>query len=183
MYYAKEDTPRPYPLGYGIYANLPDGTQMHVADFFNLETASECVASYESSVLLLDAAQARPILREYLVKLYRESEPTEELHVTRPDGQYVEIFPAYCDEGGLLQVITYDVPGGDFNDSQNMDKFRSKKRFFRNLDNQVDELLEMLGLLKWCIKNAYVDEFWKENGKTLTFSSKHLAQKYADSTQ
>lgn len=96
-------------------------------------------------VLLISPDQARPIVSEYLALLYRRSDPSEELRVLLPDGRYAEIFPAYCDDGGLLQVNFWDgAERYDLVESQNVDKIRGKRNFARDFASQVEYVLEVL---------------------------------------
>ena len=97
------------------------------------------------SVLLTSPEQARPIIADYLGRLYRRTDPSEELHVVLPDGRYAELFPAYCDDGGLLQVDFFgDESAWNMTESQNVDKIRGKRNFARDFASQVGYVMEML---------------------------------------
>lgn len=98
-------------------------------------------------VLLTSPDQARPIVAEYLAQLYRRTDPSDELHVVLPDGQYAEIYPAYVDDGGLLQVDFFDCPERyDLVESQNVDKIRGKRNFARDFSSQVEFVMEVLAI-------------------------------------
>lgn len=149
-------------------------------------------------VLLTSPDQARPIVSEYLAALYRRTDPTEELHVLLPDGRYAEIFPAYCDDGGLLQVDFFDGPErDDLVESQNVDKIRGKRNFARDFSSQVEFVMEVLAInprtpdfvrkdsvgrvIAWAVANAYVGELWREDSPApVTFRAERYARAYAD---
>lgn len=98
-------------------------------------------------VLLTSPDQARPIVSEYLALLYRRTEPYDELHVVLPDGRYAELYPAYVDDGGLIQVDFFkDGPETLMNESQNVDKIRGRRNFARDFASQVEYVMEVLGI-------------------------------------
>lgn len=149
-------------------------------------------------VRLTSPEQARPIIADYLCRLYRRTHPSEELHVVLPDGRYAELFPAYCDDGGLLQVDLFgDESAWNMTESQNVDKIRGKRNFARDFASQVEFVLENLEVVPrtlefsrknsvgrvafWTVANAYVGELWRDrNGKPVAFPSKKSAEAYAE---
>jgi hypothetical protein len=97
------------------------------------------------TVFLTSPDQARPIVSEYLALLYRQTEPYDELHALLPDGQYAELYPAYVDDGGLIQIDFFrEGPEDLMNESQNVDKIRGKRNFARDFASQVEYVLEIL---------------------------------------
>ena len=109
-------------------------------------------------VLLISPDQARPVVSEYLARLYRRTDPSDELHVVLPDGQYAELYPAYVDDGGLVQVDFFkDGPESLMDESQNVDKIRGKRNFARDFASQVEYVLEILRI------NPRSPEFVRKN--------------------
>lgn len=96
-------------------------------------------------VLLISPDQARPVVSEYLARLYRRTDPSDELRVVLPDGQYAELFPAYCWDGGLLQIDFFENERPWLLcESQNVDKIRGRRNFARDFAGQVEYVLEIL---------------------------------------